>query len=109
MGVNSTAVVLAQSVETVLTVVARSVMPTENSFWVWYLSHTEPTYLEEAGNGQQAQRDNSLKYVKKWRTAIDVGANVGEWTRPLSKRFDKVVCFEPNPNFRQCFEKNIRN
>lgn len=107
MGVNSTAVVLAQSVETVLTVVARSVMPTENSFWVWYLSHTEPTYLEEAGNGQQAQRDNSLKYVKKWRTAIDVGANVGEWTRPLSKRFDKVVCFEPNPNFRQCFEKNI--
>ena len=107
VGVNSTAVVLAQSVETVLTVVARSVMPTENSFWVWYLSHTEPTYLEDGGNGQAAQRDRSLEYVKRWRNAIDIGANVGEWTRPLAKVFDKVICFEPNPNFRKCFEKNI--
>ena len=107
VAVNSTVVVPAQSVETVLTAVARSVMPTENSFWVYYLSHTEPTYLEEAGNGQQAQRDNSLKYVKSWRNALDIGANVGEWARPLAKRFNKVICFEPNPNFRQCFEKNI--
>ena len=21
--------------------------------------------------------------------------------------FDKVICFEPNPNFRECFDKNI--
>jgi len=107
VGVNSTAVVLAQNVGTVQTVVARSVMLTDNSFWVYYLSHTEPTFLEEAGNGQQAQRDNSLKYVKRWRNALDIGANVGEWARPLSKRFDKVICFEPNPNFRECFNKNI--
>lgn len=105
--VNSTVEVLAQNVGTVQTVIAKSVMPTENSFWVYYLSHTEPTFLEEAGNGQQAQRDNSLKYVKSWRNAIDIGANVGEWARPLAKRFDKVICFEPNPNFRNCFEKNI--
>ena len=105
--VNSTVVVLAQNVETALTVVARSVMPTENSFWVYYLSHTEPTYLEEAGNGQQAQRDKSLKYVKSWRNALDIGANVGEWARPLAKRFDKVICFEPNPNFRDCFKRNF--
>lgn len=105
--VNSTVEVLAQNVGTVQTVDARSVMPTENSFWVFYLHHTEPTFLEEAGNGQQAQRDNSLKYVKRWRNALDIGANVGEWARPLSKRFDKVICFEPNPNFRECFNKNI--
>ena len=104
---NNTVVVPAQSVETVLTAVARSVMPTENSFWVYYLSHTEPTFLEEAGNGQQAQRDNSLKYLKSWRNALDIGANVGEWARPLAKRFNKVICFEPNPNFRDCFVKNI--
>ena len=104
---NNTAAVPAPSVETVLTVDARSVMPTENSFWVRYANHTEPTYLEEAGNGQKAQRDNGLKYVKKWRNALDIGANVGEWARPLAKVFNKVICFEPNPNFRQCFEKNI--
>lgn len=78
-----------------------------NSFWVLYGQHTEPTFLEEAGNGQLAQRDNSLRYVKKWRTAIDVGSNVGEWTRPLAEKFQQVICFEPNPSFRECFNKNI--
>ena len=107
MGVNSTAAVPAQNVETVLTVVARSVMPTQNSFWVWYGNHTEPTFLEEAGNGQERQREDSLKHVKQWRNAIDVGSNVGEWTRPLAKKFKKVICFEPNPNFRECFNRNI--
>lgn len=83
-------------------------MPNENSFWVFYGLHTEPTFLEEAGNGQQEQRDNSLRYVKQWRNAIDVGSNVGEWTRPLAKRFQQVICFEPNPNFIECFNKNIK-
>ena len=107
MGANSTAEVHVQNAGTVQTVLVRNVMPNENSFWVYYLNHTEPTFLEEAGNGQQAQRDASLKFVRQWRTAIDVGANVGEWTRPLAKRFDHVICFEPNPNFRNCFKKNI--
>ena len=78
-----------------------------NSFWVLYGQHTEPTFLEQAGNGQLAQRDNSLGHVKQWRNAIDVGANVGEWTRPLAEKFQQVICFEPNPNFRECFNKNI--
>ena len=107
MSANSTVENPVPSAETVLTVLVKSAMPNENSYWVFYLSHTEPTYLEEAGNGQQAQRDNSLKYVKRWRNALDIGANVGEWARPLAKKFDKVICFEPNPNFRNCFEKNI--
>ena len=78
-----------------------------NSFWVLYGQHTEPTFLEQAGNGQLAQRNNSLGHVKQWRNAIDVGANVGEWTRPLAEKFQQVICFEPNPNFRECFDKNI--
>ena len=91
VGANSTAEVHVQNAGTVQTVLVRNVMPNENSFWVYYLNHTEPTFLEEAGNGQQAQRDASLKFVRQWRTAIDVGANVGEWTRPLAKRFDHVM------------------
>ena len=107
MGANSTVRVHAQSAGTVPIVTAMSVMANENSFWVWYFNHTEPTYLEDGANGQQAQRDEGLGYVKQWRNAIDVGANVGEWTRPLAERFGHVVCFEPNPNFRNCFKKNI--
>ena len=56
---------------------------------------------------QQAQRDASLRYVRRWRNALDVGANVGQWTRPLAKKFKQVICFEPNPNFRDCFNMNI--
>ena len=104
---NSTVDNLVQSAETVQTVHVKNVMPESNSFWVLYGQHTEPTYLEDAGNGQQLQRDAALEYVKQWRVCLDIGSNIGQWTRPLAKRFESVVCFEPNPNFRECFNKNI--
>jgi FkbM family methyltransferase len=107
VAVNSTVDNLVQSAETVQTVHVKNVMPESNSFWVLYGQHTEPTYLEDAGNGQQLQRDAALEYVKQWRVCLDIGSNIGQWTRPLAKRFESVVCFEPNPNFRECFNKNI--
>ena len=106
--VNSTVDNLVPSAGTVRTVHVKTVMPEANSFWVLYGQHTEPTYLEDAGNGQRAQRDDALTYVNQWRVCLDIGSNIGQWTRPLAKRFDSVVCFEPNPNFRECFNKNIQ-
>ena len=82
-------------------------MANKNSFWVLYGQHTQPTYMEDAGGGQKEQRDSALNYVNKWRVCLDIGSNIGQWTRPLSKKFESVVCFEPNPNFRECFDKNI--
>lgn len=82
-------------------------MQGDKGLWVLYGQHTEPTFLEHAGDGQAAQRRSGLRYVNSWRNALDIGSNVGEWTRPLARLFDKVICFEPNPNFRACFEKNI--
>ena len=108
MGANSTVNNLVQSAGTVQTVHVKNAMPETNSFWVLYGLHTEPTYLEDAGNGQQLQRDAALEHVKRWRVCLDIGSNIGQWTRPLTKRFESVVCFEPNPNFRKCFEKNIQ-
>ena len=108
MSANSTAGDPVQSAGTVQTVHVKSAMPGANSFWVLYGQHTKPTYLEDAGNGQQAQRDAALQYIKQWRVCLDIGSNIGQWTRPLSKKFESVVCFEPNPNFRECFEKNIQ-
>jgi len=105
---NSTAGDPVHSAGTVQTVHVKSAMPGANSFWVLYGQHTKPTYLEDAGNGQQAQRDAALQYIKQWRVCLDIGSNIGQWTRPLSKKFESVVCFEPNPNFRECFEKNIQ-
>ena len=79
----------------------------DKNYWVLYGSHDEPKYLKDAPGGQSEQREASLRYVSKFRNALDIGSNVGQWTRPLSKLFDTVICFEPNPNFRECFDKNI--
>ena len=106
-GVNSTVDNLVPSAGTVLTAIARNVVQNENSFWVLYGQHDIPTFLDDAGNGQQLQRDAALEYVKQWRVCLDIGSNIGQWTRPLARRFKSVVCFEPNPNFRECFNKNI--
>lgn len=104
---SNTARVLAQNVEIVLTVSAKSVMTPENNYWVLYNHHTTPTFIENAHGGQQAQRNRALQHVKRWRVCLDIGSNIGQWTRPLSKIFDSVVCFEPNPNFRECFQRNV--
>lgn len=108
VGANSTVAVHVLNVGTVLIVDVKNVMPEANSFWVLYGQHTKLTYLEDAGNGQQKQRRNALRYVKRWRVCLDIGSNIGQWTRPLSKLFDSVVCFEPNPNFRECFQRNVK-
>ena len=82
--------------------------PTNNNFWVLYKRHTEPTLVEcEEEDTQPTQRKTALKYVKRWRNCIDIGSNVGIWTRELASKFKKVYCFEPNPNFNECFRKNI--
>ena len=107
MVVNSTAKDPARNVETVQTADAKNVMLNPNSFWVLYGQHTQPTYLEDAGDGQAKQRDWALTFVRKWRVCLDIGSNIGQWTRPLAEKFRSVICFEPNPNFRECFERNI--
>lgn len=104
---NSTVDNLVGNAETALTVTARNVVPYENSFWVLYGQHDKPTFLEDAGNGQKMQRDWALTFVRQWRVCLDIGSNIGQWTRPLAHKFQSVVCFEPNPNFRECFQKNI--
>jgi len=55
--------------------------PTNYSFWVAYKQHQyNPTFLKDAGPGQEPQRETALKYVKKWNTCIDVGSQFGFWT-----------------------------
>ena len=70
--------------------------------------HTKPTLIKcEEQDTQPTQRKAALKYVKRWRNCIDIGSNVGMWTRELAQKFEQVYCFEPNPNFIECFNKNI--
>jgi FkbM family methyltransferase len=56
---------------------------------------------------QQPVRLRSLQHVKNKRTALDIGANVGLWSRDLVTHFEQVIAFEPVAMFRECLEQNV--
>jgi len=56
---------------------------------------------------QIAVRRRSIALCSKRGTALDIGANVGLWSRDLVDNFAKVVAFEPVAIFRECLEKNV--
>jgi len=70
-------------------------------------------------NGEKVNPNNiNLYYEHKVREAvlnettefgafIDVGANVGIWSRPLASIFKKVYAFEPVETNIECLNKNI--
>lgn len=49
----------------------------------------------------------ALSYCRNTRTALDVGAHYGSWSRHMSRRFDKVFSFEPVRATFECCEKNL--
>ncbi len=53
-------------------------------------------------------RDRSFRYCTNRRVALDIGANVGLWTRDLCDVFDRVIAFEPVQEFRACLERNAQ-
>ena len=59
-------------------------------------------------NIQDDVRDEAYKYVTDFNIAIDVGANVGLWSKPLTKKFNRVIAFEPMPQVLECLEKNVQ-
>ena len=48
-----------------------------------------------------------MPHIKNFGHAVDIGAHCGLWSRPLSKMFGRVTAFEPEPEHRACFFKNI--
>lgn len=65
-------------------------------------------YFQQMGPGyQNQQRARALDYVAKWSRAVDIGAHVGLWSRPLVERFEQVVAFEPVNDFRECLRRNV--
>jgi FkbM family methyltransferase len=56
---------------------------------------------------QDDVRDIAYKYVDDFSLAIDVGANVGLWAKPLTRKFDRVIAFEPLEQVYTCLERNV--
>lgn len=56
---------------------------------------------------QQPVRSRSFNFVKSKGVALDIGANVGLWSRDLCKHFQTVIAIEPVEDFRQCLIQNV--
>lgn len=59
-----------------------------------------PTY-------QYHKLEAALAHVRRWRSAVDVGAHVGLWSMHLARRFRFVHAFEPVAAHRACFRLNV--
>ena len=60
---------------------------------------------------ERKERTNIWKHLhhtfNKKQTAIDVGCNIGIWSNFLSTFFQTVQAFDPSPDIKECFQKNI--
>jgi FkbM family methyltransferase len=56
---------------------------------------------------QQPVRQRSINLAPRKTLALDIGANVGLWSRELTQVFDRVIAFEPVAEFRDCLLKNV--
>lgn len=77
-------------------------------------SHFERLIAKRVRNGgppeyQDDVRDEAYKYVTDFNLAIDVGANVGLWAKPLTQKFKNVIAFEPMQQVLECLKLNVKN
>jgi len=56
---------------------------------------------------QEPVRRASINFCKQHDVALDIGANVGLWTRDLCQFFQQVHAIEPVADFRECLRKNV--
>ena len=52
-------------------------------------------------------REFILKHIPNKKTFVDVGTNVGIWSRPMMSYFDSVVSYEPSKQNLECLKANI--
>jgi len=78
----------------------------------WYMPARETHFQEyfrtsNTTDYQKRQRDNAVANCRDYRTVVDVGGNIGTWSRPFAEVFEQVIAFEPQPDCRDAFEENL--
>jgi FkbM family methyltransferase len=48
-----------------------------------------------------------IEHLPNKRTFVDVGANVGIWSLPMTQHFKKVISYEPSKQNIECIKTNI--
>lgn len=61
----------------------------------------------EGPKDRMAVLEVALSHVTDFRTAIDVGAHIGRWSKALSRRFERVIAFEPVLSNQEAWLKRL--
>lgn len=69
---------------------------------------TDQVMLGAGAKYQGSKMMAALKYVKNYRTAIDIGAHCGLWSVQLAQHFKRVECFEPLERHIECWIANCQ-
>jgi len=77
----------------------------EKHFPEWMAKNGE--LVNGKGTYQIKKLREAIKWCKQFRTAVDVGCHCGLWSQHLVGRFLALHAFEPIPQFRECFVKNV--
>lgn len=77
----------------------------------WWIPDQEKHILEyfefaKENEYQSIHQKESIRFCSRRRTAIDIGAHIGLWSKNLSKEFAKVHSFEPCHEFAELLSKN---
>jgi len=64
-------------------------------------------WMSETGDYQQEQYEMGLKHTQRRGVAVDVGANVGFFSKHLCRDFETVHAFEPVHPTRACLARNV--
>jgi len=59
-----------------------------------------PTYEDK-------YRQLVISHLPNKRTFVDVGANVGIWSLPMTRHFEQIVSYEPSRQNIECIKSNI--
>jgi FkbM family methyltransferase len=73
----------------------------------WLPDGEQQWLLADLADYQRPDREEAFAYVRDWTLALDVGANIGIFSRAFAERFRRVTSFEPIPDIRQCLKRNV--
>jgi FkbM family methyltransferase len=63
--------------------------------------------LRPDGRYQASHLQTALTHVTDWSLAIDAGAHVGTWARPMAGVFAQVIAVEPSQDTYDCLAVNM--
>lgn len=64
--------------------------------------------MKDDGSYQAGHLRLALAHVTDWSCAVDGGAHVGTWSKPMSAKFAKVLAFEPSKDTVEALKANMQ-